>query len=98
MFDEQYYYFTTQFFTDMCNKIPNIGEMELKKAMCDAGILVGEGKNRNYYTVKVPIKLKSGKAKIEKRRLRITREWLDLPAHLTWKEQIEGNRRNWNGE
>jgi len=76
----------------MCKKIKCVGEAELKRAMRDAGILVGEGENRIYCEVKVPIKTSSG-FKVTKRRLRIARSWLDLPGELSWGEQIKENIR-----
>ncbi len=92
MYDENFYYFTSDFFGEMCKKIPYVGETEMKRAMYDAGILVGEGVNRIYFEVKVPITTKSG-VKATKRRLRIARSWLDLPGGLSWKDLIEMNRR-----
>lgn len=88
LYDSNFYYLTTEFFDEMCEKLPYVGAVELKKAMSDAGILIGEGANRSYLTVKVPIKTNIG-VKITKRRLRVTRSWLDLPGELTWKEWIE---------
>ncbi len=98
IYDENYYYLTPEFFDDICKKVPCIGTLELKRAMYDAGILVGEGVNRIYFEVKVPIKTASG-VKITKRRLRIARSWLDLPGELSWKEKIEleGREKNERG-
>lgn len=93
MYDDDFYYFTREFFSELCKKIPYITELEMKRAMRDAGILVGEGGNRSYFEVKVPIKTVSG-VKVARRRLRVKRSWLDLPGKLTWRDQIEMNRRN----
>lgn len=92
IFDSQYYYFTTDFFDKICSDILYVEKSELKKALCAAGILVGEGNDRSYYSVKVPVTTNAGVI-VTSRRLRIKRNWLDLPGELTWQEKIEMKRR-----
>lgn len=92
LYDSKFYYLTPEFFEEVCGKLPYIGGMELKRALSDAGILIGEGASRSYFTVKVPVETTYGIITTS-RRLRIVRSWLDLPGQLTWKDQIEMQRR-----
>lgn len=87
IYDEKYYYITTNFFDEVCNDVPYVGKLELKRALSDSGILIGEGAERSYYTVKVPVITAMG-VQVVGRRLRLSRKWLDKPGELTWYEQI----------
>lgn len=68
-----------------------VGQCEMKNALAEAGILVGEGVNRKYFSVKLLISTPEG-IRVIGRRMRIRREWMDRPGELTWVEQIELRR------
>lgn len=92
-FDEKYYYITERMFALACANLGYyVGSCEMKNALAEAGILVEEGVNRKYFSVKLLISTPSG-ARVIGRRMRIRREWLDRPGELTWAEQIRMRRR-----
>lgn len=91
-FDEKYYYITESMFALACSKLSYyVGTCEMKNALAEAGILVGEGINRKYFSVKLPISTPEG-IKVIGRRMRILREWIDRPGELSWAEQITSRR------
>lgn len=91
-FDEKYYYITENMFALACSKLSYyVGKCEMKNALSEAGILVGEGINRKYFSVKLPISTPEG-IKVVGRRMRILREWIDRPGELSWAEQITSRR------
>lgn len=92
-FDDKYYYITEKLFSFACRELSlYIGMNEMKNALVEADILIGEGKNRKYFSVKLPISTPEG-VRIIGRRMRIVREWIDRPGGLTWHEQIEMQER-----
>lgn len=92
LFDEKYYYITEHMFAFACSSLSYyVGQCEMKNALAEAGILVGEGVNRKYFSVKVPISTPNG-IRVIGRRMRIRREWMDRPGELTWAEQIKLRR------
>ena len=93
IFDSKYYYITESMFMMACIPMSHyIGQCEMKHALTEAGILIGEGINRKYYSVKVPISTPEG-LKVIERRMRIIRGWIDRPGELAWYEQIEMQQR-----
>ena len=93
IYDKKYYYITESMFMMACTPMGYyIGQCEMKHALAEAGILIGEGINRKYYSVKVPISTPEG-LKVIERRMRIIRVWIDRPGELTWYEQIEMQQR-----
>lgn len=89
IFDKKYYYITESMFMKACIAMSHyIGRCEIKYALAEAGILIGEGSNRKYYSVKVLISTPKGLKAIG-RRMRIIRGWIDRPGELAWHEQIE---------
>ncbi len=92
-FDGKYYYITERMFETACANLSYyVGSCEMKNALAVAGILIGEGANRKYYSVKLPISTPEG-IRVIGRRMRIRREWMDRPGELTWAEQIRMRRR-----
>ncbi|MDE6214804.1 MAG: hypothetical protein K2M70_15235 [Lachnospiraceae bacterium] len=88
-YDKKYYYITEDVFEMACSSLScYIGRCELKHALVEAGILVGEGVGRKYFSVKLLISTPEG-LKVIGRRMRIIREWLDRPGELAWHEKIE---------
>lgn len=91
LYDDEYYYLSSQAFNELCSEItPSISINEIKRLLIDHGILEGEGRERLYMTAKVPVTTEYG-AILEPRKLRLHREWLDLDCSLTWREMIENN-------
>lgn len=91
-YDEKYYYITESMFALACNSLSYyVGQCEMKNALAEEGNLVGEGVNRKYFSVKVPISTPNG-IRVIGRRMRIRREWMDSPGELTWAEQIKLRR------
>lgn len=92
-FDGKYYYITECMFETACANLSYyVGSCEMKNALAEAGILIGEGASRKYYSVKLPISTPEG-IRVIGRRMRIRREWLDRPGELSWAEQIRMRRR-----
>ena len=92
-FDGKYYYITEYMFETACANLSYyVGSCEMKNALAEAGILIGEGASRKYYSVKLPISTPEG-IRVIGRRMRIRREWLDRPGELSWAEQIRMRRR-----
>lgn len=87
MYDLQYYYLMPSYLDQHCEKWLSMNSMEVKRALSDRGILIGEGAKRMYFTVKVPALTVAGTT-VTIRRLRIKRFWLDLPGEPTWQERI----------
>lgn len=89
LYDDTYYYLSSKEFDRICAPITqSISMAELKQLLVDKGILAGEGKERKYRTVKVPVTTAYG-AILEPRKLRLHREWLDFDGEPTWQELIE---------
>lgn len=94
IYDENYYYLSDKMLDKFCEPVKqSLSMRQIKEWLFNSGILVGEGKGRQYFTVKVPIVTEYG-AVIQPRRLRLARTWLDLDGNLTWKETIEANGGN----
>lgn len=92
-FDKNYYYITESMFGMACIKLGcYVSKCEMKQALTEAGILIGEGRSRQYYSVKIPISTSNG-IRVFERRMRIIREWIDRPGELAWYEQIEMRRK-----
>lgn len=91
-YDKKYYYISEYVFAQACSHLSYyVGQCEMKNALAEAGILVGEGVNRKYFSVKLLISTPEG-IRVIGRRMRIRREWMDRPGELTWVEQIELRR------
>jgi len=91
-YDTKYYYITEQMFEKACRRIKYyISPCEMKQALAEADILVGEGENRKYYSIKLPISTPNGIRTLG-RRMRIIRAWIDQPGELAWHEQISSRR------
>ncbi len=91
-YDTKYYYITEQMFEKACGRIKYyISPCEMKQALAEADILVGEGENRKYYSIKLPISTPDGIRTLG-RRTRIIRAWIDQPGELAWHEQISSRR------
>lgn len=94
LYDDDFYYLPYKLFDEACTAVcQSISTRDMKGLLVENGILVGEGKNRQYLTVKVPAITEYG-AIIEPRRLRLHRKWLDLDGDLTWKELIDVKSEN----
>lgn len=94
LYDDDFYYLPCKLFDEACAAVcQSISTRDMKGLLLENGILVGEGKNRQYLTVKVPAITEYG-AIVEPRRLRLHREWLDLAGDLTWKELIDAKFEN----
>lgn len=91
MYDEKYYYLPELLFQKICTPfLSEIGLREIKNMLAELGILVGEGVQRSYHTIKIPVATEYG-AILKPRCIRIIRAWLDSSAQLSWQEQIELN-------
>lgn len=91
LYDEEFYYLPSKMFDELMTTMSqSISTKDIKGLLVEKGILVGEGRSRQYFTVKVPIVTEYG-AMLEPRKLRLRREWLDLDGGLTWREKIEIN-------
>lgn len=91
LYDDSFYYLPPKLFDKICEPIQqSIGLRQMKGYLYDAGILAGEGKNRVYMTVKVPVMTEYGGI-LQLRRIRIRRDWLDDEGVLTWEERIKIN-------
>lgn len=89
LYDDTFYYLPPKLFDKICKPIQqSIGLRQMKGYLYDARILAGEGKNRAYMTVKVPVVTEYGGI-LQPRRIRIRREWLDDEGDLTWEERIK---------
>jgi hypothetical protein len=91
LYDDRYYYLSSNMFDELCMPITELISLrQIKGLLTESGILIGEGKERQYMTIKVPIVTEYG-AILQQRKIRLCREWLDPVGELTWKEMIEAN-------
>lgn len=91
LYDDEFYYLPSKLFDEFCAEISqSISMKEVKGLLAEKSILVGEGRNRLYLTIKAPVTTEYG-AILEPRKIRLRREWLDLDGGLTWREMIEVN-------
>lgn len=91
LYDDHYYYLSSNIFDELCLPITeSISLKQIKGLLNESGILIGEGRERQYLTVKVPVITEYGTI-LYPRKIRLCREWLDPVGELTWKEIIEAN-------
>lgn len=98
MYDEKYCYLPELLFQKICTPFLSvIGLREIKNMLAELGILVGEGVQRSYHTIKIPVATEYG-AILKPRCIRIMRAWLDSAAQLNWQELIELNKEENYGD
>lgn len=85
-YDEFAYYLPEQFFRFICERnIPSANVAYIKSKLAEAGVLVLEGKARNYFTVKIDVVTVYGSIS-RVRRMKILREKIDQFGEFTLQE------------
>lgn len=92
MYDSKYYYLPESLFYKICEPIlGTVALDEIKDTLEENDIIKGEGKMRNYRTVKVYITTVYG-GEISRRRIRLVRTSLDQEGLLSWCEMIKAEK------
>lgn len=91
VFDEEFYYISEELFAEVCVPISQtISLCKLKELLANAEVLKGEGKSRQYWTVKVKMTSVYGNMP-NKRMIRLVRKKVDEGHIKSWKEVIQRN-------
>lgn len=90
LYDQNFYYLSDSLFSDICKALQDcISLLSLKQALVEEETIVGEGCQRNYWCVKVPVITENGPI-LRPRKIRIRRSKIDLYGELSWQERIQG--------
>lgn len=85
-YDEEAYYLPEQFFRFICEQcISSASVAYIKSKLAEAGVLVLEGKARNYFTIKIEVVTVYGSI-LRVRRVKILREKFDCYGEFTLQE------------
>lgn len=91
VFDEEFYYISEELFAEICVPISQTISLDkLKELLASAEMLKGEGKSRQYWTVKVKMISVYGEIP-NKRMIRLVRKKVDEGHVKSWKEVIQKN-------
>lgn len=91
VFDEEFYYISEKLFAEICVPISQTISLDkLKELLASAEVLKGQGKSRQYWTVKVTMTSVYGNI-LTKRMIRLVRKKVDEGRVKSWKEVIQKN-------
>lgn len=94
LYDKKYYYISNDFFIKICKSVNESEINYFKEQLANADIIVCEGRNRNYYTIKINVVTESN---IEKyKMIKIIREKIDNEYGLSLKEEIKRRKEDEN--
>lgn len=90
-YDDEAYYLPEQFFGFICEQcISSASVAYIKSKLAEAGVLVLEGKARNYFTIKIEVVTVYGSI-LRVRRMKILRDKFDQYGEFTLQELYEMN-------
>lgn len=88
LFDEYYYYVSSAILDKMIKMMPMAESPDfIKEQLVNAGVIVGEGRDRSYFSKKIEIVLSYGYV-FRKRLVKLVRKMIDIPGELTLEQKI----------